>query len=127
MQKCFKLLATGVLVASGVSAAALGDGTTTKPGVQSGEVFEAGHDPYVTLGTAKKRTTSYKPVVHHHHKPVTTYKEKCDYACVEKKVEAVFDAMAAVVEAENEQCLATADGLRQEMVAEAVALRTALA
>ena len=39
----------------------------------------------------------------------------------------MFDAMAAVVEAENEQCLATADGLRQEMVAEAVALRTALA
>ena len=52
---------------------------------------------------------------------------KCDHACVEAKAQSVLDSLEAEVEQDKEYCLATAEKLRQEMVAEARALRVALA
>ena len=55
------------------------------------------------------------------------YEPSCDDACVTKKAQSVLDSLEAEVEADKEYCLRTAEKLRQEMVAEARALRVALA
>ena len=55
------------------------------------------------------------------------YEPSCDDHCVTAKAQSVLDSLEAEVEADKEYCLRTAEKLRQEMVAEARALRLALA